>query len=201
MMELVTPDLEKLPGYEAALRRGWTFDNPRGAEGVLEDLDAIGHDPATFVALLTDREAKGPPILLASGAALPRIPGYRMWMWDGEFCGAIGFRWQPGTSQLPEYVLGHIGYGVVPWKQRRGYATRALAIMLGHARNEGLDYVEITTDPGNVASQKVMLANGATLVERFTKLASHGGGESLRFRIDLARGAPAIPAARDRRST
>ncbi len=82
-------------------------------------------------------------------------------------------------------MLGHIGYGVVPWKQRRGYATRALGLMLGHARSEGLDYVEITTDPENIASQRVLLANAAVFVERFTKLASHGGGESLRFRIAL----------------
>jgi predicted acetyltransferase len=106
-------------------------------------------------------------------------------MWDGEFCGSIGFRWQRGTSGLPPYVLGHIGYGVVPWKQRRGYATRGLGLMLEHARAEGLDYVELTTDPANEASRKVMLANGAVLVERFTKTDHHGGGESLRFRIDL----------------
>ena len=45
-------------------------------------------------------------------------------MWDGEFCGSIGFRWQPGTTDLPRHVLGHIGYSVVPWKRRLGYATR-----------------------------------------------------------------------------
>ena len=60
-------------------------------------------------------------------------------MWDGEFCGSIGFRWQPGTSALPPYCLGHIGYSVVPWKQRRGYATKALALLLPDARKEGLD--------------------------------------------------------------
>ncbi|HSS28583.1 MAG TPA: GNAT family N-acetyltransferase, partial [Usitatibacter sp.] len=142
-------------------------------------------DPARFVASLHDPDASGPPIKMRNGSTIPRLPGYRMWMWDGEFCGSIGFRWQRGTSELPPYVLGHIGYGVVPWKQRRGYATRALGIMLEQARAEGLDYVELTTDPGNEASQKVMLANGAILVERFTKTANNGGGESLRFRIDL----------------
>ena len=55
-------------------------------------------------------------------------------MWDGEFCGSIGFRWQPGTSTLPPYVLGHIGYAVVPWKRGRGYATQALALLLPEAR-------------------------------------------------------------------
>ena len=68
-------------------------------------------------------------------------------MWDGEFCGSIGFRWQPGTEVLPPHCLGHIGYAVVPWKKRRGHATRALAAMLPLARAEGLGYVELTTDP------------------------------------------------------
>jgi len=184
-MQLRRPDLAMLPGYVDALERGWSFDNVRGAEGAREDLQAIRGDPAAFVASLHDPAAAGPPIRMLDGSTVPRLPGYRLWMWDGEFCGSIGFRWQRGTSELPPYVLGHIGYGVVPWKQRRGHATRALGFMLEHARAEGLDYVELTTDPANEASRKVMLANGAVLVERFTKTGHHGGGESLRFRIDL----------------
>jgi predicted acetyltransferase len=184
-MKLLRPNLEMLPGYTEALERGWAFDNVRGEEGAREDLEAIRKDPARFVASLYDPEAAGAPIKMLDGSTVSRLPGYRMWMWDGEFCGSIGFRWQRGTSELPPYVLGHIGYGVVPWKQRRGYATRALGLMLGHARAEGLEYVELTTDPENEASRKVMLANGAALVERFTKTAINGGGESLRFRIDL----------------
>lgn len=185
MMDLVRPDLAILPGYVDALERGWSWDNTRGAEGAREDLAAIREDPARFVALLTDREAAGPPVVFPDGSSVPRLPGYRMWIWDGEFCGSVGIRWQPGTCELPPWVLGHIGYGVVPWKQRRGYATRALALMLGRAREERLAWVELTADPENVASQKVMLANGAVFVERFTKGARHGGGESLRFRIPL----------------
>lgn len=184
-MELLRPNLAMLPAYVDALERGWSFDNVRGAEGAREDLAVIRQDPARFVASLHDPDALGPPIAFPDGSRLPRLPGYRLWMWDGEFCGSIGFRWQPGTSELPPHVLGHIGYGVVPWKQRRGYATRGLALALDHARAQGLEYVELTADPGNLASQKVMLANGAVFVERFTKTAPHGGGESLRFRISL----------------
>ena len=106
-------------------------------------------------------------------------------MWDGEFCGQIGFRWQPGTSALPAYCLGHIGYGVVAWKRRLGYATRALGLMLGEARREGLAYVELTTDPDNEPSQKVILANGGRFVERFRAVPGFGGKEEFRFRIDL----------------
>jgi predicted acetyltransferase len=106
-------------------------------------------------------------------------------MWDGEFCGAIGFRWQPGTSELPSYVLGHIGYSVVPWKRRRGYATLALRLLLEDVGKEGLDYVELTTDADNVASRRVIEANGGEVVERFFKDVAYGGAESLRFRILL----------------
>ena len=107
-------------------------------------------------------------------------------MWDGEFCGQIGLRWQPGTSTLPPYVLGHCGYAVVPWKQRRGYATDALRLMLVEARTTGLPFVDITTDTDNVASQKVITANGGSLVREFDKGASYGGGAGLLYRVDLA---------------
>ena len=106
-------------------------------------------------------------------------------MWDGELCGSIGLRWQPGTSALPPHVLGHVGYGVVPWKRGLGYATLALKLILPEAKAEGLEYVELTTEPGNVASQRVITANGGVLVERFVKTAQHHGGEALRFRIEL----------------
>ena len=45
--------------------------------------------------------------------------------------------------------------------------------------------VELTTDASNVASRKVIEANGGRLVEQFTKPAGYGGAESMRFRIAL----------------
>ena len=98
----------------------------------------------------------------------------------------IGLRWQPGTEALPPYVLGHIGFSVVPWKRQRGYATRALALLLADARREGLRWVELTTKLDNVASQRDIEANGGRLVERFTTPGEYGEREALRFRIDLA---------------
>jgi predicted acetyltransferase len=116
---------------------------------------------------------------------VPRLPGLRCWLWDGEFCGVIGLRWQAGTTALPSYVLGHVGYSVVPWKRRLGYATEALRQLLPLARAEGLPHVDLTTDPDNRASQKVIVANGGVLVERFTKDAAYGGTPGLRYRIAL----------------
>ena len=184
-LTLVRPSLPCLPGYVAALRRGWSADNVRGETAAREELVKIEQDPELFVDQLFDPEGKGPPVTLPDGSMVARLPGFRFWLWDGEFCGSIGFRWQPGTAALPPHVLGHIGYAVVPWKRGRGYATSALRMILPHARAEGLPYVEITTDPANVASQKIVLANGGVLVERFTKPEQYGKADGLRYRIYL----------------
>jgi predicted acetyltransferase len=183
-MQLVQPASEHLSAYVAALRRGWSADNVRGAVAAQEQLARIEHDAAAFLASLDDRHAKGPPITLPDGSQALRIPGFIRWMWDdGEFCGSIGFRWQTGTTALPPHVLGHIGYAVVPWKQGRGHATEALRQLLPEARALGLPYVEITTDPDNVASQRVVEKAGGVLVERVTEPAAYGAKPGLRFRI------------------
>jgi predicted acetyltransferase len=184
-LQLLVPSLAHLDAYADALRSGWSPDNIRQEEAAREELEWIAEDRATFVALLDDREAKRGPITLPDGSQVPRLPGYRRWIWDGEFCGSLNFRWQPGTEVLPPHCLGHIGYSVVPWKQRRGYATRALGLLLPEARKEGLAYVELTTDPDNLPSQKVITANGGVLVRRFRKDPAYGDAEALLFRIPL----------------
>ena len=123
---LVWPSRDYLPGYVSALERGWSPDNMRGEPAAQEELEQIAADADAFLASLVDKEARGEPITLPDGTTVPRLPGYRRWLWDGEFCGTIWLRWQRGTEALPPYCLGHIGYAVVPWKQGRGYATRAL---------------------------------------------------------------------------
>lgn len=187
VVKLLKPSREHLPAYVHALQSGWSPDNVGGAETTKKELAEIDESADGFIERQIDREAKGPPIVLPDGSTVPRLPGYRLWIWDGEFCGAIGFRWKPGTSALPPYTLGHIGYSIVPWKRRRGYATAALGLILLHAKDEGLEYVEITTDPGNLPSQRVILANGGVLVERFLKPAQYGEKEGLRYRIETGR--------------
>jgi predicted acetyltransferase len=185
-MRLVRPSTEHLASYIAALDRGWSADNERGAQAVLEQLARIHADANAFLASLEDREANGPPVSLPDGSTVKRIPGFVRWLWDGEFCGSIGFRWQPGTTELPPHCLGHIGYAVVPWKQGLGYAKSALHLLLPEAKAVGLPYVEITTDPANIASQRVITANGGVLVEHFSKPPQFGSKPGLRFRITFA---------------
>lgn len=182
---LVVPSRPYLKAYVAALELGWSPDNVRGKAAADEQIEAIRKDAEGFLSGLDDPDAKGPPIALPDGSVAQRLPGIYRWIWDGEFCGSIGFRWQNGTSALPGHVLGHIGFGVVPWKRRQGHATRALALMLEEARRRGLEYVELTTNVDNRASQRVMIANGAQIVGRFRKLEMYGGHEALRYRIEL----------------
>jgi predicted acetyltransferase len=184
VITLVKPALEYLPEYIAALKRDWSPDNLR-AEAAREQIREIEKNPAAFLASTDDSEAKAAPVILPDGSTVPRLPGFIRWIWDDRFCGSIGFRWQPGTTALPPTCLGHIGYAVVPWKRNRGYAKRALGLLLREIREPGLSHVDLTTDPDNIPSQKVVLANHGILVERFRAEAAYGGKEKLLFRINL----------------
>ncbi len=182
-MQLVRPESQHLDSYVGALRRGWSADNMRGTAAAEEELLKIENDPGAFLASMEDREAKGPLVKLPDGTHVKRIPGFRRWMWDTEFCGNIGLRWQPGTTELPPHCLGHIGFAVVPWKQRQGMATQALRCLLPEAWAIGLPFVEITTDPENVASQRVIVANGGIFFEGFVMLPQYGNRPGLRYRV------------------
>ena len=183
--ELVTPSLGRLPSFVDALTRGWSPDNTPRSHPNQALLARIDRDAARFIAEQDDPHAKGPPIVLPDGSTADRLPGFTLWMWDGEFCGALNARWSPGTTDLPPHCLGHIGYGVVPWKRRRGYASQALRLVLPRLRALGLPFVEVTTNADNLPSQRVILAAGGYKVEAFVKPRASGGGEGLRFRLQL----------------
>ncbi|MBA4176054.1 MAG: GNAT family N-acetyltransferase [Leptothrix sp. (in: Bacteria)] len=192
-MRLVQPAPQHLGAYADALQRGWSPDNTRPAAAT-ELLAQLQSDPAAYLRLTDDPLGLGPPVTLPDGTQVPRLPGIVRWIWDeAGFAGTINLRWPKDLGALPPRVLGHIGYAVVPWRQRRGHATQALALMLPVARAQGLTFVEITTDAANLASQKVITANGGVLVGPFDKPAAYGGAPSLRFRIDLAGGAQPGP--------
>lgn len=178
-LTLVAPGLDQLESYVGALRRGWSPNNVRDVSG--EQLAAFDADPAAFLASLTSHEGLIP---LPDGSLVPKLPFILRWLWDGTFCGSISLRWQEGSDTLPPHVPGHIGYAVVPWKRRRGYATAALAAILPEARRIGLGQVELTCDPDNPASIRVIEANGGVRTEGFHG-AHHGDAPKLRYVIPL----------------
>lgn len=190
-MELVRPQARHLESYVGALRAGWSPDNLRGAAAALEQLARIEADPQGFLALMHNPQGGGEPVQMPDGSTRERLPSFVRWMWDAEgYAGTINLRWAcdaEGRAQaaLPPHVLGHVGYAVVPWKRQRGYATRALGAVLPLAREVGLPWIDITTDPDNTASQHVVTANGGVLVEQFVRDAVWGSTPGLRYRIAL----------------
>lgn len=175
------PQLPMLASYADALRQGWSPNNLHDVSG--EQLAAIAADPQAFLATLADNQPPSTRVL-EDGRVVPLLPMRTRWIWDGTFCGVIGLRWQPGTDELPDYVLGHTGYAVVPWKRGHGFAKRALRHILSEAREVGLQHLTITTDEGNIASQKVVLANGGEFVETFA-IVLYGPTRRHRYRITL----------------
>ncbi|MEL6690555.1 MAG: GNAT family N-acetyltransferase [Pseudomonadota bacterium] len=184
-MRLVTPSLTYLEAYRAALQTGWSPRTTR-PEAATEELYEIAQDPDAFLASLDDPEARGDDIQLPDGSLVKRLPSFRRWIWDEGFCGSIELRWQHGTDALPPTCLGHIGYAVVPWRRREGLATAALAALLPAARAVGLGAVDLTVDPSNIASVRVIETNGGHLVARRSKLPAHGCGKELLYRITLS---------------
>jgi predicted acetyltransferase len=194
LTELRRPDRTGLAAYVDALDRGFLPSNVEGERIAAAHRAAIGADADAFLAGLDDPEGRGPPIRLPDGREVARLPGFTRWIFAGAtFGGIMNLRWQPGGDALPPYVLGHIGYVIVPWMRRHGHATRALALLLPQARSVGLGAVELTTDLDNIASQAVIIRNGGVLVGRRPRPAAYGGGEQCLFRIVLARRDDAAP--------
>lgn len=186
-MELVRPTLAMLPEYRDALERGFSPHNVNTERVRLQQLAQLDSDPEGLIALMDDREGKGPPIEQEDGSFRPRLPGITRWMWeDGTFLGAINLRWQKGTSALPEGVPGHIGYTVARWHRGHGYATRALILICKEARDIGLEYVELTTEEGNTASRRTIEKVGGRIVGTFADGDRHHPcANTLLWRIDL----------------
>jgi predicted acetyltransferase len=138
------------------------------AEGRCEVLDQsmIGRDirsygdswttPEGFIAYLADLHSEA---LEETPRAYWLVPATTLWWMSGtDYFGRLAIRHR--LTPLLLEAGGHIGYDVRPSARRRGYATAMLRAALPIAHSLGIDPALITCDDDNVASRRVIEANG-----------------------------------------
>ena len=115
-----------------------------------------------------------------------------------------------GDSKLLQYA-GHLGYEVQPQHRGRHFALRACWLLVGLARQCGLDEIYLTCEPDNIASRKTCEALGAQLMQKLAVPHNHdlytrGRTRLLQYRLPMAgsilpaieQDIPAIAALYDR---
>lgn len=183
MIQLRIPDLASLPAYLEALQTGWTAGSDHDVETAGQIIANAESDPQRFVSSLWNPAGQGRAITLDDGREVPRLAHVRYWLFDGGYCGDLNLRWQPGSSELPEYCDGHVGYAVVPWKRRQGIATAALRGLTEVAPQAfGLAWLDIATSEDNIASRKVAESAGASFVKQYIAV-EQGGIKAMKYRL------------------
>jgi predicted acetyltransferase len=120
--------------------------------------DAALADPEAYVRWVADMEHEEtcPPGL---------VPQTTYWAMDDDLRVLACSRLRHGLSPALCREGGHIGYDVRPSARRRGVGTRLLALTVAKARHLGLSRVLLTCDDDNLASARIILANGGAEIE------------------------------------
>jgi predicted acetyltransferase len=155
--ELERPSMRHARSHVAALREGFR----RGIQEVMTER-RIREVEANFAAYLAAITEQSGHIRLPSGEVVPRVPFSLLWLTEGdEFIGEVSIR-----HQLNDWLLqegGHIGYGIRPSRQGRGYGKRALALALVECRRLGIERVLVTCLETNRPSARIIEVNGGRL--------------------------------------
>lgn len=172
---------EWVPAYGQALREGFR----RGIQACAstDQILQIESDPGGW---LDAQTTGGREIVLPNGDKIKTVPSSLYWLFvEGRMMGEASLRHE--LNHVLMTAGGHIGYGIHPEFQGRGYAKTLLRLTLAEAQERGLAKVLITADVDNIASWKVIEACGGALedIAEDTYL-RHGGGVMLkRYWIEL----------------
>jgi ribosomal-protein-alanine N-acetyltransferase len=116
-----------------------------------------------------DEPARGPWLVRAVV-----LPGSR------ELIGHVGFHGPPGVNSLRAEDAVEVGYTIFPEHRRQGYATEALAALLGWARAQGIDHFVASVGPENEPSLRMVRRLGFVEVGRHW---DDEDGEELEFEL------------------
>jgi predicted acetyltransferase len=177
--ELISPDprvhrsfLAAMAEFQAEGQSG--PDDDSNTVQAIRKYDGRWADPAEFARYLRELEDEARD---ESPRLDGRVPQTTLWWVSGnEYLGRISIRHRL-TASLRE-IGGHIGYDIRPSARRRGHATAVLAAALPVARSLGIGQALLTCDEDNLASRKVIEANGGVLEDK--------RGDKLRYWVPTA---------------
>ncbi len=148
---LVMPSLIYARSYQSAVAEGYT---PDANAPPISSMDSH----------LAWLNAQGDQIVLPDGTVATRPPHVQLWMVHAyTFIGRVNIRFR-----LTEHLRvwgGHIGYAIRPSFRGRGFGKQLLAMALPVAREAGLRGVLLTCLDTNLASIRIIEANGGKLAE------------------------------------
>lgn len=120
----------------------------------------LAADFATYVSQLKSRIVQPLP---------GRVPETVYWLVEEEtFIGQVSLRHT--LNEALRQLGGHIGYEIRPSWRRQGHGRLACQLVLVEARRLGLTRVLITCDEDNVASRRIIEANGGRFEKAVTLL-------------------------------
>jgi predicted acetyltransferase len=150
IIKLVVPHAQYVASYKASLLNLAQFQ-PHKAQGIAEEIAEIDDDAEKFCQKLAGHYTKDADDEL------------NYWLVaQGEVVGIITLR--PTLNNALRLHGGHVGYGVSPDCQNKGYATESLLQIKQLALQEfGLQELLLTCDPNNLASIRVIEKAGGQL--------------------------------------
>ncbi|MEO1089864.1 MAG: GNAT family N-acetyltransferase [Pseudomonadota bacterium] len=175
-VRLIEPDVAYAGSFVAALCEGFRRGNrPVATMAEIADAEA---DPVGHLA----RRSQVGPLTLPDGREIQSVSSSIHWLVEGrDFVGELSFR--HALNDVLRQSGGHMGYGIRPSRQRRGYGRRLLAEAKTLARTAGIDRLLLTCHDHNEASARIIEANGGVLEDVVDDI--FGGGPLRRYWIDL----------------
>lgn len=103
---------------------------------------------------------------------------------DNKLVGMVDFR--HSLNEFLKKFGGNIGYSILPEERGKGYGTEVLRLIILKCKKFRKDKVLITCDKSNIASSKIILANGGILENEVKDECNLGiSGVIQRYRIDI----------------
>jgi predicted acetyltransferase len=166
--ELVPPGLRHRQSFIAALREGFRRGNqPAADEARIREIE---RDFEGYLRQITDQAGT---ITLPGGEKVRKVPFSIRWLVEGkEFIGEASIRHELNAWLSREG--GHVGYGIRPSRQRQGYGRLILALALEECRRLGIGRVLVTCQEDNLASARIIEANGGVLENVIHHPSGHG---------------------------